>query len=338
MKLMVPAVVLKTLATVVILLSQSVLADVLVMKNGDRITGEIKRIWDSEITIEPEYSDEFKVDLSAVSHMESDREFEIELEDGAEVVAQLGGLDSEGNQIVRIGAESISVPLAQFFELDEPEEQFDWESNIDFSADIKKGNTDTLDTKLYADTTVKMGDHRHIGDLTFLREELAGISTKEQEILRYNYNWLFRDPVFLSAAVSYERDPIIELDSRIIVSLGLGRDIWRTPRRALSVQLGAGFQTEKIGIESTDSAVAVWQLRYQHDFFGDNLELYHNHSIIPTISGRRNVSIRTTTGLRYEITDLLYLNTSLDFDYESEPVDNVKSEDVALLIGIGAEF
>jgi hypothetical protein len=34
-------------------------ADVLVLKNGDRITGEISRIWDSEVTIEPEYSDEF---------------------------------------------------------------------------------------------------------------------------------------------------------------------------------------------------------------------------------------------------------------------------------------
>ncbi len=32
-------------------------ADLLVLKNGDRITGDIKRIWDSEVSIEPAYAD-----------------------------------------------------------------------------------------------------------------------------------------------------------------------------------------------------------------------------------------------------------------------------------------
>jgi len=47
------------------LMAQAKAVDVLVMKNGDRITGEITQIWDAEVTIEPEYSDEFKVDVPA---------------------------------------------------------------------------------------------------------------------------------------------------------------------------------------------------------------------------------------------------------------------------------
>ena len=62
-------------------------AGVLVLKNGDRITGEITAICDDEITIEPTYSDEFDVDLDIVAYIESDREFDIELSDGREVVA-----------------------------------------------------------------------------------------------------------------------------------------------------------------------------------------------------------------------------------------------------------
>ena len=54
-------------------------ADVLYLKNGDRITGTIKSIWDDEVTIEPEYSDEFQVDLPIVERIESDRDFEIEM-------------------------------------------------------------------------------------------------------------------------------------------------------------------------------------------------------------------------------------------------------------------
>ena len=313
-------------------------ADVLVLKNGDRITGDIKRIWDSEISIEPEYSDEFNVDVSVVEYIESDREFEIDLNDGRSLLASFAGADTDGNQIVRSDDESVSVPLAELFELDEPEEEFDWESNVELAANINKGNTDTANTKVRADATVKFGDHRHIGEITFFREKLARISTKEQDLFKYSYNWLFKDPWFFGASLSYERDPIIELDSRVIVSAGIGRDIWNTPRRTLNIQLGAGYQQEEISSATTDSAVATWTLRFRQDLFSDDVELFHNQTITHNITGRTNTSYRTSTGLSYEISDLLSTNLSLDFDYETDPVDVAENEDIALLFGLVAEF
>ena len=320
------------------LLCFSAQADILVLKNGDRITGDIKRIWDGEISIEPQYSDEFEVDVSAVEHIESDREFELELDDGSQSLARLSGADSDGNQIIEANGQSTAIPLESLFELDEPEKDFDWESNIDFSASLNSGNTDTSNAKLRADTTISIPNHRHLAEVTFLREELVGLSTQEKDLFRYNYNWLFRDPWFFSALLSFERDPIIELGGRTIISAGIGYDIWATPRRTLSVQLGAGAQSEELGSVRSENAVATWSLRYSQDFFNDDLELYHNHSIIPNISGRTNTSYKTTTGLRYEITDLLYASFSIDYDYETNPVDTAVSEDIAVLFGLGLEF
>jgi len=328
----------KFLLVIILVFAQAARADVLVLKKGDRITGEISRIWDSEISIEPEYSDEFSVDVSAVDYIESTRDFEIELNDGRKVVGKFAGTDAGGNQVIDAENQSFSVPLAELFELDEPEAAFDWESNADFSAAINSGNTNNYNTKLRADTTVKFSDHRHIGELTFIREDQDGDPTQEKDLFKYNYNWLFRDPVFFSTTFSYERDPIIDLDSRVIVSAGMGRDIWNTPRKFLSVQLGAGAQSERSGVVSEESAVATWVLRYSQDVFGDDMEIYHNHSITHNVSGRTNTSYKTTTGLRYEITDLLYANISMDYDYESEPVEPATSEDVSVLFGLGLEF
>jgi len=333
----------KKLVVAMLLASQLANADVLFLRNGDQITGDIKRIWDSEISIEPEYSDEFQVDVSAVDHIDSNRDFEIELDDGTKMVARLAGSDSDGNQIVKTADKSVSVPLARLFELDEPEDDFDWETNVEFSAALNTGNTESSNAKLRADTTVKFPDHRHIGEITFFREELGDETgetrrTKDQELFKYNYNWLFRDPWFFSTQLSLERDPIIELDHRVILSVGIGRDIWNTPRKELSVQLGAGTQTEEIGPVTTESAVATWSLRYRQDFFSDDLELYHNDTITYNVSGRSNTSYKTTTGLRYEITDLLYANLSVDLDYETDPVETAENEDIALLVGVGVDF
>jgi len=326
------------LVVLAVIVGQAVHADVLVLKNGDRITGQIKHIWDSKITIEPEYSDEFKVDMPAVGHIQSEREFEIELEDGTSFIAQLDGADANGNQIVKAGDETVAVPLAELFELDEPAKEFDWESNVEFSAAINSGNTDSSNTKLRADVTVEFPDHRHIGEVTFLKEELAGVTTQDRDLFKYNYNWIFRDPWFFSSQLSFERDPIIELHQRYILSAGIGLDIWNTPRRLLSLQIGAGAQSEEIGLLSTENGVATWSLRYQQDFFSDDLELYHNDSITTNISGRTNTSYKTTTGLRFEVTDLLYANFSIDYDYETHPVDTAVSEDIAVLVGVGLEF
>ena len=313
-------------------------AGVLVLKNGDRITGEIKHIWDAEITIEPEYSDEFTVDLAAVDQIITDRKFEIELQDGRNVLAQLAGSDEDGRQIVSTGTETIQIALADIFELVEPEEDFDWESHVDFSTAINSGNTTSTTGLLRADSTIRVPNHRHLIEFTASHESADDVTTKEQSLLKYDYHWFFNEPWFLSTQISGERDPIIELDHRAIVSLGVGRDIWYTPRLTLSVQLGLGAQTEEIGGMTEDSSVATWTLRYRQEFLNNDFELFHNHTITHNLDGRTNTSYKTSTGVRYEITDLLYVNFTFDYDYETDPAPGVGSEDSTLLVGIGAEF
>lgn len=313
-------------------------ADVIVFTDGDRITGEITKIWDGEITIEPAYADEFQVDIDFVANIHAKRDFDVELADGRSVVAQLHGADEDGRQIVVIDGDATALPLSELTELEVPEDPFEWESNVDWSASLNTGNTESLNTKLRADALIRFGDHRHISDVSFIREEQNFVSTKEQDMLTYNYNWLFRDAWFFSTGFRFERDPIRELDYRVVGSAGLGMDIWDEPRRRLNVQLGLGYIQEEIGLTNETSSVGIWGLRYRQDFFSEDLELFHDQAITRYLSGRDNTIYNTSTGVRYEITDLLYANISLDFDYETQPVSTASNEDIALLFGIGMEF
>ena len=313
-------------------------ADVIYLKNGDQITGTIKRIWDDEITIEPEYADEFEVDLPMVERIESDRDFEIEMPDGTDVVAQMKGADDEGNQVLVIDGEETPVALGALREVDEPEDFYDWEVLVDYSLSVNDGNTESLNSRLAGEGMFKHGDHRHIANITQVNEEQDSLTTKEQSVLTYTYNFLFADPWFFGANGQYERDPIRELEHRITASAGIGRDIWNEPHRFLTGQLGLGFTDEEIGLEKETSTVAVWTLRFNHEFFTDDFEVFHNHSIVHTIDGRDNTVVKTSTGIRYEITDLLYMNVSLDWDHETEPAGTAEKTDTLFVIGAGLEF
>jgi putative salt-induced outer membrane protein YdiY len=312
------------------------------MKNGDVITADIKKIWDEDVTIEPAYADEFTIDLDAIDHFESDREFDIELADGRESKAMLidgGG----GTQVLRIDGTTLEVPVMQLAELDEPEDDFDWDSNLDLNSVVNTGNTDNVSATLQFKTNLKTGDHRHIGGFLFTREEQNGETVKEQDRADYSYNWSFRDPWFLGLNIAAERDPVRDLNYRATLGGGIGYNFWDDASRFFQLQAIAGHLTEDFdsedidGLESNDSAIAGWIVRFRYRLIKD-LTIFHDHTATTNVSGRSNNVFQSQTGVRYEITDLLYANFQFDFDYESAPSAGNKSTDTTTLLGLGLEF
>jgi len=185
---------------------------------------------------------------------------------------------------------------------------------------------------------VKLGDHRHAAEVVFNREEQNGEPIKQQDVYRYDYNWLFADPWFTGVNTRYERDPIRDLSGRFIAAGVVGRDLWNTPARFLNFQLGVGLQAEEIGSESNESTVGIWAARFRYELFRGDLELFHDQSVVYSITGRRNTVVKTTTGMRFDLNDTFYANTSVDYDYENNPADDAENADLRMLFGVGAEF
>ena len=317
------------------------------MKNGDRITGSIKKIWDGDVFIEPSYADEFSVDQIDIAYMEADRKFDLELGDGSTVVGSLAGVDADGNQLINIEGQVRSIPMSQLTELEEPKEAFDWGTHADLNSTFNSGNTNNSNVTLSVDFMLKKNRHTNFFDLLWQDEEqkIEDITTKvkDRERFRYNYNYDIGDPWFLGSSASYERDPVKGLDYRYNVVPAAGYNYWDDASRTLGFQLGAGYQAEEItdefGITTDgDGAVAAFLLRFRYDFNKPDVELYLNNTTTAAFYGRENVVTQFNAGTRYEITDLLYLNFEFLLDYESEPVEGAKNEDISVLFGFGLEF
>ena len=322
-------------------------AGVIVMKNGDRITGSIKKIWDGDVFIEPSYADEFSVDQVDIAYMESERQFDLELADGTSMKGSLAGADADGNQLIIIDGQEKPLPMAQLAELEEPEEAYDWSTHADVNSTFNSGNTNNSNITLSADFMVKRNRHTNFLDLLWQDEEqkIEGVTTqvKDRERFRYNYNYDIGDPWFLGSSASWERDPVKGLDYRYNVVPAAGYNFWDDAGRTLGFQLGAGYQAEKITDEfgvttEGDGAVAAFLLRFRYDFNKPDLELYLNNTTTGAFYGRENVVTQFNAGTRYEITDLLYLNLEFLLDYETEPVEGAENEDISVLFGFGLEF
>lgn len=311
--------------------------EVVVMKNGDRITGDVTRIWDDELFIECDYTDEFAIDLAAVAWIETAEPVEIELRDESELTGRLVRTDEEGMVLIGPQVRRPLEPLA-IKELEEIEERFDWQARSDLGFRASRGNTETTDFLWQASGFVKMGDHRHRADLSLERKSQDGTDTKEQDALTYVYSWFFGESWFFSAGSGYERDPIRELDYRYTPGVGLGVQIFDDADQQLELSLSTVWVSEKIGGVADGSGAARWDFRFTRDLLSGDLEFFHLHRFFHYLTGRENNVLDTETGIRWDLWDDVYLNAQVNWDWESDPAAGNEKEDVTYSLGFGIEF
>jgi putative salt-induced outer membrane protein YdiY len=321
-----------------ILLPGFVSADQLVMKNGDVITGDIGKIENDKVFIKPAYGSEFSVDLAEVVSIDAEKVFEVELEDGREMNAKIAGSAAEGEQTLIVDGAQMAVGTMAISQAAQPEPWYKRTSHIDLNVTRNSGNTDSKSNLLFADTRLRMGDHRHLAELTIARDKTNDVSTKKQDLFRYSYNWLVNDPWYLGATASYERDPIKDLDHRYMVGALLGRDLIKDSRKFLTASIGMGYSDEKLAGISDSGATGLWNLIYEHDFRDGSIAFFHNQNLNYQFYGDNNMILKTNTGFRFDIVSDVYASISYRYDYESEPAADTKDYDSTLAIGIGASF
>ena len=333
------------------LIAELAQAGTIVLQNGDRITGDIKAIYDGDVVIEPEYADEFTIDQDKIAYIDSDKRFDLEYrgEDMNERTAVFKGADEEGRQLAEIDGEEVAISFMDIGEMDEEEEFFDWSINGDLNAEINSGNTESTEIGITTDWYLKYGKQKHILDTLYVKQEQddpdsgESITTQDRQRYQYNLNYDIGDPWFTGAFASYETDDIKGLEYRYRGIPTLGYKVWDNAGKLLNFQFGIGYEAEETrdenGITEDDGgAIAFAVVRYEYDFGEPDLSIYLTNTTSKASYGRENLVSQFTAGAKYEITDLLYFNLDTFLDYESDPVDGAENEDIRILIGLGLEF
>ena len=326
-------------------------AGTIVLKNGDRITGDIKALWDGDVVIEPEYADEFTIDQDKIAYIDSDKRFDLEYrgEDMVTRTAVFKGADENGEQLVEVDGEQAAISFMDIGEMDEEEKFIDWAINADLNAEINKGNTESREIAVTTDWYFKYGKQEHFVDSLYVKEEQDdpdtgdSITTQDRQRYRYNLNYDIGDPWFTGALASYETDDIKGLEYRYSGVPTLGYKFWDNAGKLLNFQAGYGYEAEETRDENgirrdSGGGIAYTSLKFEYDFGDPDLNVYLRNTTSKAQYGRKNLVSQTTTGAKYEITDLLYFNIEALIDYESEPVEGADNGDIRLLIGLGVEF
>ncbi len=315
-------------------------ADVLVMKNGDRLTGTVDSISGGEVLLKTEYAGPVPIKLDAIAQMITEDSFDVVTAQGK---TQGKFAIENDNQVLTADGGSQPVELASLQSAGQNNLSLtrltaDWSSRADLAATFSNGNTDTQQYSLLVESILKQESVEHSLSLLIANEKAEEETTKDLLALDYGYKRFVSERWYASGNAQYFEDALKDVDSRITVGAGMGYQFWDDSFGSLYSDLGVSYVREDINGDTSNNPALRWGLDYKRYLLSKQLEAFYNHALLYIPDSDRGEVFESSTGLRYALNARVSAVARIDFRHETDPAPGNGKSDVTYNIGIGAKF
>jgi putative salt-induced outer membrane protein YdiY len=319
----------------------SATADVLVFRNGDRISGRVMHKHNTALVFETPHAGTINVNWADIRTLATDKPVVLMIRDDDALSTEILDTGPEGQVVLRNSQRSI--PLQDITFINPTPEQSGvgivYNGRANLAATDTQGNT--TNRRLYAETAfaARTRDYRYNIGAKINQQEDFGKQTASSWQIDGNYDWFLDKRTFRYVRSSFEHDRFKDIDLRSTVGGGYGLQLAENPRTNISIRGGLDY----VAVEHTTTAnenypALGWGLRASHRLDMRNIELFHEQDGFMQIANGSDVTLRSRTGVRVPIVSRLNASIQLNLDWEKEPAPGRKSTDSVLLIGLGYEW
>ncbi|HEU4433361.1 MAG TPA: DUF481 domain-containing protein [Pyrinomonadaceae bacterium] len=321
--------------------------DVVVLKNGDRLTGEIKGLQRGELRIKADYMAEaVRLDWARVESIESKSMFMIWLVDGKLVTDVLRLLPTNSSEVANfvIGSSghAFRVPQLDVVRITPIERGF-WkrlEGSIDLGFSFTSGN-DQYQTQFTATTTYRTGDHSFTAaiDSSFSGQTQGASQTRNQ--FTFDYRKQLNDRWYVGGLFGLLRSDQQSLDLRTSVGGLVGRNLKQTENTRLSVYGGVVGTRERysasIGEPRQTNADALAGVDFL-TFRFSRTDITSRFSLFPSLSTPGRMRMQANSDVRFKIVKDLWWGFHLYENYDSKPPVRADKNDLGVSTSLGWKF
>src|ERR1700678_1435819 len=324
--------------------------DVIVMKNGDRWTCEIKGLSGGVLSVKLDYVDgTVAVQWSQVAHLESNRLFLVKTESGAVYTGKVSTTGTSNDppieiEIPDVPGKEVEVAQREIIKLSQTSEGF-WhrfDGAINTGLLYSKGNEST---QYNLSSQVAYTRERWSSELLFssslASNSGANLTTRNQtdlntlRLLRWN-NW------FYAGTASFLQSSVQGINLQTTLGAGVGRYLKNTNRASIYVLGGLGWQNVGYGQNSGDHQAqntAVGFVASQVKLFKfkkTNLDV--SASLLPAITESGRVHFNTNAVYFVKIINDLSWNFSFYGSWDSRPPATLPKSDYGTSSGLSWTF
>ena len=334
------------------------LADQIVLKDGDRITGDILKKDADTITIKSKnFGNAVTIKWDAIDTIKTDQPLNVVLPGDKTVKAKIETQNGR-IQVDTPGTPQI-VPPGDIVALRNDAEQRAYERflrpglldlwTITGSVNIagSKGNAETSTLITPINFVRASNTSRTTAYFNSIRSTatINGVDAQTAKAIRggWAYNRNLTKRVYFNGFNDYEYDKFQSLDLRVVLGAGLGYLVWNGERGKLGVVGGFDWNHEKFGPAapaapfSRNSAEAYWGNDFNYNL-NSRTTLVQSFRMFNNLSQSGEYRVNFDTGLRTALFKWLNWNLSLSDRYLSNAVPGRKNNDLLYSTGFGFTF
>jgi hypothetical protein len=265
--------------------------DVVLLFNGDRVTGEIKSYASGRLTLDTDIASNVSIKWNRIVSITSDKQFEIETPDGLYHYGTLAPSTPPGKLDLVSAGKTETLDFMQVIRLS-PIYQTFWRrfsGSLDLGFNYQQANQYVQFT-FNANASMRKPAFAMFGTISSFFTSQQGVPSSQRANLDLGYQKFLKDRWSLLGGVGLDRNLDLGLDLRASLTAAVGRDLYQTNRTLLEVFAGlTGSREVPVEGSTTSNLAAVLALRYSsftYDF--PKLTLSGQLPIIPylTDSGR----------------------------------------------------
>ena len=343
-------------ATVAFICPQ-LLADQVVLKNGDRLTGTIVDSDGKTLTLKSTFAGEVKIQWDAVQEITSDEPVYVSAKGGEVLVGKVTTTEGKFSvQTTNSGPVTVSKEVVQSVRSKEQQASYDaeierlrhprlldsWGGVVDTGLAIARGNTETFTYNLSAKaarTTAK--DKVSVYGLSvYSRNSAAGTAVTTASLVsggtRYDFN--VSEKYFAFGQLDLLHDRFQELDLRVAPAGGMGIHAIKTANTILDLSAGGGLNKEFFtsGLNRA-SGEALLGEAYSRKF-SKITTLNQGLQFFPNLTNTGEFRSVFNLGLVTQLTKVLSWQVTFANLYLSNPPLGVKTTDVIMTTGLRFTF
>jgi putative salt-induced outer membrane protein YdiY len=340
--------------TLLVLTALSAWADVIVLKDGDRITGKIVKKDGADVTVDTKNFGTVKLKWENVATVEGQESVNVVLP-GDRMVK--GVLKAQDGKVEVVGTgESVAATEVVALRNDAEQKAYErmlkprildlWAITGGINLAGTRGNAETSTFTTPINFVRASRTSRTTAYFNSIRARATVDNRSELTAQAVRGGWAYsrnlRKRVFANFFNDNEYDRFQSLDLRTVLGAGLGYDLWQGERGRLSLVGGAAWNREKFSPAdrasfSRNSTEAYWGDDFAYKL-NSRTNITQAFRMFNNLSNGGEYRVNFDIGATTALTKWLSWNVALSDRYLSNPVAGRKNNDFLYTTGIGFTF
>ena len=313
--------------------------DVLILTNGDRISGRIDRIENGRIEVATSWAGAVRIDVDAVQTVEMDRDVTLVLGGRTRRAGRLaidaGRMslrEDETAPPVPVDAKAVTAMHVGRVTRDE------WRigGRVNVGASDAKGNTELSRLNLDAEAIARRDRDRVTATARGNQATRHDVETEANASVGLKVDRFVSRRQYAYAGATFEHDRLKDLRTRRTFGAGGGYQVLEGERSSLSLEAGLDrVLTDFFGSPDDQVLAARLAVRAERWVIEDRLQVFHNGQNYIGLTDVHRTFVRTQTGLRVPLNARLMASLHVNADWEGDPAPGRRSLDRTVAFTVG---